>query len=71
MNESDKPKLNLYVVGELSGDPNDWSEYGSRAIVIAASAEEAIQIAGTVDCAALIQCVHPIVLMRDSYSAVF
>lgn len=39
-------QLNLYVVGEASGDPARWSEYpGFRQIVIAASAAEALAFA--------------------------
>jgi hypothetical protein len=39
--ESKRP-LKLFVVGETEGDPETWSEWGSRAFVIAGSAQEAI-----------------------------
>jgi hypothetical protein len=41
-----KGKLRLFVVGESSGDPADWSEYPCRAYVIAGSAEEAVRMLG-------------------------
>jgi hypothetical protein len=35
----------LFVVGESSGNPDDWSEWGDRAFVIARSKEEALSLA--------------------------
>jgi hypothetical protein len=40
----EQPKLNLYVVGESSGDPESWSAYGSRDLVLAESGADAIAI---------------------------
>jgi hypothetical protein len=34
----------LYVVGEPSGNPDEWSKYSARCIVVAASPEEACQM---------------------------
>lgn len=36
-----KPKLKLYVVGEASGDPSEWSGFSARTLVFARSAKEA------------------------------
>ena len=36
----------LFVVGERSGNPDDWSEWGGRAIAIASSPEEAAELVG-------------------------
>ena len=59
-------RLRLYVVGESSGNPTDWSERPNRALVIAASADEAIAIAdmGTT-CTAEVCFDAPIVLSVD------
>jgi hypothetical protein len=38
-------ELKLYVVGESSGDPCLWSEYGTRKIVAASSPLEALEMA--------------------------
>ncbi len=38
--------LKLYVVGETSGDPADWHDYGNRAIVAAYTPEEAVALCG-------------------------
>ena len=46
MNENEKKKLRLFVVGESSGDPADWSEWPHRALVIAENVEEALTIMG-------------------------
>jgi hypothetical protein len=36
--------LKLFVVGERSGDPNDWGQWTTKALVIASSAEEALRL---------------------------
>lgn len=41
-----KDKLKLFVVGESSSNPNDWSEWGDRALVMARTESEALQMAG-------------------------
>jgi hypothetical protein len=40
--------LKLYVVGELSPDPDSWSEWGDRAIVVARDEAEAVRLATAV-----------------------
>ena len=60
-----KPELRVFVVGELSGDPADWSELTGRTFVIAASEEEALALAP--DCP---QFVRPVSLARPAVLAV-
>lgn len=38
--------LKLFVVGERSPHPDDWSEFGGWSLVIAKSTEEALAIVG-------------------------
>ena len=40
-------QMKLFVVGESSGNPDDWSEWPIRALVIAGSADEAIALSET------------------------
>ena len=47
MKNTIKP-LKLYVVGETSPNPQDWSIWSELSIVIAESAEEATRLAGSV-----------------------
>lgn len=56
----------LYVVGESSSDPDDWSEWSERAFVAARSPAEALANAGAPEDApvALIVFTRPIVLAR-------
>jgi len=35
------PEYKLFIVGESSGDPDNWSDWGPRTIVVARSADEA------------------------------
>jgi hypothetical protein len=35
-------KMKLYVLGESSGDPDNWGPYTQRALVLARSKEEAL-----------------------------
>jgi hypothetical protein len=37
--------LKLFVVGENSGNPNDWSTVGWRALVAAQTPEQAVSLA--------------------------
>jgi hypothetical protein len=46
MSENQPKKLRLLVVGESSGDPDEWSEWPNRALVIAGSPEEALALMG-------------------------
>jgi hypothetical protein len=39
-------KLRLFVVGQTSSDPDQWSPWFDRAIVIARDEEEAISLSG-------------------------
>ena len=57
--------LKLFVVGESSGDPNDWDDWDDRAIVIAHDGNEAIALSG-LGChnVAEIKLESPIVLER-------
>jgi hypothetical protein len=45
-------KLKLFVLGESSGNPDEWSRFGSRALVLARSAEEALSMVEFTDVAA-------------------
>jgi hypothetical protein len=66
----EQPKLQLYVVGESSGNPDDWSEYGSRMIVIAAGKEEACKLAECPQCTvtSLIDLTNPVILADQFYT---
>jgi hypothetical protein len=46
---ADNRPLKLYIVGERSGNPADWSIECYRAYVIARSPEEALAVAGMGD----------------------
>lgn len=39
-------KLRLFVVGECSPNPDEWSEFGGWSLVLAERAEQAIEIVG-------------------------
>jgi hypothetical protein len=43
-------KLKLFVLGVSSDDPDKWSPWGSRAIVIAHDADEARSLIGDLPC---------------------
>lgn len=45
-------EMKLWVVGELSGDPNDWNDLGFRYLVVARNESEAEKIAG-ITCGAI------------------
>jgi hypothetical protein len=40
-------KLRLFVVGEFSPDPADWSEYGGYSLVLAGDQDEAVRASST------------------------
>lgn len=42
----DVTMLKLYVVGELSSNPDDWGEWSEYALVIAESPRQAIELSG-------------------------
>jgi hypothetical protein len=55
-NESvEKPALKLFVVGGMSGDPDDWEAWTDRHLVIAANESEALSM---VECASRATAVH-------------
>jgi hypothetical protein len=66
---SEKPQLKLFVVGELSGNPNDWSAYNCyRALVMAPDAETACKVVDHGGCSvALVEISEPTVLMWEGY----
>lgn len=49
---SNENQLKLYVVGESSGDPGEWGEFGSRFLVLARNPAEARQLTDWGDSAA-------------------
>ena len=70
MNDSSEhsPVLNIYVVGEITGDHADWDEgFGYRAIVVAGSPEEARKLSCQTngDVAVLEAKTSGIVMSRD------
>lgn len=63
----EKPDLKLYVVGESSGNPDEWSDYPvGRKLVLAASADEAVVIADGGTQVALVESDGPVVLSESS-----
>ncbi len=69
MNETDSVRtggpLKLFVLGESSGDPVDWSGWGRRAFVLATSKDEALSLHDGYSDAAEVIAVEPCVLGRD------
>jgi hypothetical protein len=57
-------KLKLFVVGESSGNPENWSEWGDRAFVIASNEEEALLLVGDLCGPSVVEvsCDKPILL---------
>jgi hypothetical protein len=45
-NRSEPAKLKLYIVGESSGNPEDWQDDGQWSLVFAESPEQARELAG-------------------------
>ena len=43
----DKPKLKLYVVGQLSGDPSEWTDSCDWSLVLAENEDQAMSIGST------------------------
>ena len=58
--------LKLYVVGEHSGDPDNWSEWGARAIVVAHDPKEAASMVDFSYTATEISLDKPQVLMIET-----
>ena len=57
--------LRLYVVGESSGNPRDWSRYWGRKLVMATSPEQACDISDGAR-AVLVEATEAIVLMEEN-----
>jgi hypothetical protein len=58
-------KLKLFVVGQLSGNPEEWTDLGTRAIVAAYSPEQAVEMAGCGHCVAELDVREPGVLVVE------
>lgn len=66
MNETEqKPKLQLYVVGESSGKPAEWVGCGGRSLVIASSPDEARALAVSGGIATLVDMSSSAQLMAE------
>jgi hypothetical protein len=60
--------MKLYVLGERSGDPNDWRQYGSRVFVLARSREEALSLHSEFSThVAEVPTTEPCILCHDDY----
>lgn len=55
--------VRLFIVGERSGNPADWSDWGPRTLVLARSAEEAQAMAEHSSAVAEVQLDKPGVLL--------
>jgi hypothetical protein len=58
-------ELKLFVVGSSSNNPTAWNNYGSVALVLASTPDEAIDLAD--DCGNIVTELHidkPVVLMK-------
>ena len=64
-----KANLRLFVVGESSGDPAQWTSYGRRALVVAASLEDAIEQVDFASFGAEIILDKPMVLCEEDHLA--
>jgi len=62
------PSLKLFVVGSSSGNPDDWSSFGTRALVLAESLDQAISMVDFSSCGAEVKCDGPTVLCVESPS---
>ena len=60
--------LKLFVVGSSSGNPEDWSEHGTRALILAHSLEEALGMVDFSANGAEVHCDEPTVLCVESPS---
>jgi hypothetical protein len=73
----EKSRLRLFVVGALSPDPNKWSPYGRRAIVVASDSDEAERLAsefGDIGCSGVVTEIpmdSPLFLMMEDDSGEF
>lgn len=64
-----EPELKLYVVGESSGNPEDWPDNRNRYIVLARSIDEAKLFCDSLCCGpvTLIKACGPCVLSREHF----
>jgi hypothetical protein len=65
MSENEPKKLRLFVVGESSGDPDEWMAYGERAIVVAHDEEEARSLVDFSNRVTEIPFTKPVKLMSE------
>jgi hypothetical protein len=64
-----KEGLRLFVVGESSSDPEKWTLYGRRALVVAASLEDAIAQVDFASFGAEVSFDRPMVLCEEDHLA--
>ena len=58
-------QMKLFVVGSSSGNPADWSEFGSRAFVMAESLEQALAMVDFSSSGAEVACAGPTIVCLD------
>jgi hypothetical protein len=66
-----KTALKLFVVGELSGDPNHWSRSSKRSFVLASTPEQALEMADSRLVCAEVDCSQPLVLSHEERCSEF
>ncbi len=57
--------LKLYVLGESSGDPDDWGAWGRRALVLAETSEQALALHDAFGLVAEVKGTRPVLLAQD------
>jgi len=62
-------KLTLYVVGQFSGDSEQWNPYADYALVVASSPEQACSLVDLADPACEVLMEAPRVLCRIAAAA--
>jgi hypothetical protein len=60
-------RLKLFVIGETSGNPKDWSAYGFRILVLAHNEEEALRFNDGEGDVAEVNADGPVILCREEY----
>jgi len=61
----EKPALKLYVVGESSGNPDEWYDWGELSLVLATNEREAAELGDCPSAAvAEVDANRPLVLLR-------
>jgi hypothetical protein len=61
-------RLILFVIGDSSGNPKDWSEYGKLAFVMAESIEQAKSMVDFSSRGAEVVCGEPTIICEKSPS---